>query len=352
MLNKKGKRQKRWVGLLLLIFVALAVLGLGGCAPTPPPQPTEPEEKPAEEAVPETFKIGILQLVEHPALDAAREGFIAALADEGFVEGQNIFIDYKNAHGDMPTCTTIAEGFVADGVDLILAIATPAVQAAATVTSEIPIIFNSVTNPEAAGVVKSWERPGTNVTGASDMNPVKEQLQLLLEIVPDAKNIGIIYNSGEVNSVVQVEMAREVAAELGVNIVESIATHSGEVSTAAEALVGKVDAFYIPTDNTVVTALRSVIIVAEDHNIPTISGDIESVENGALATLGISYYGLGYQSGLMAADVLRGSNPAEMPVQLATDVSYAVNLTAARNMGVELPERIIELAREAGQLFE
>lgn len=338
-------RKKLW-GVVLFFLVVMLI---AGCAAAP--ETKAPEESAVEE-VADTFKIGIVQLVEHPALDAAREGFVDALADEGFVDGENIFIDYKNANGEQATCVTICEGFVADQVDLILAIATPAVQAAATVTKDIPIIFNSVTDPQEAGVVDSWDRPGTNVTGASDLNPVEEQLALLLDIVPEVKNVGVIYNSGEVNSVVQVGIAKKVASDMGITIVEAVAINSGEVSTAAESLMGKIDAFYIPTDNTVVSALRSVINVAEEYDLPVVAGDIESVENGALATLGITYYGLGRQSGSMAVQVLRGADPAEMPVQMATDVTYAVNLTAADAMGVEVPQEIIDLAREDGQLFE
>lgn len=345
--SNMAKKRGFWVStaaLLLILFLSLS--GCGQPATAPGDDEPEPAEEPAE-----TYQIGIVQLVEHPALNAAKDGFVDALADEGFVEDENLTIDFKNAQGEQPTAVTISEGFVADNVDLILAIATPAVQAAATVTDQIPIIFNSVTEPQEAGVVESWEQPNTNVTGASDMNPVKEQLSLLLEIAPDAENVGIIYDSGEVNSVVQVEMAKEAAAELGINIEESVATHSGEVSTAAEALVGKVDAIFIPTDNTVVTALSSVLRVAEENNLPTVSGDIESVENGAVATLGISYYSLGYQSGLMAAEVLRGADPAGMPVQLAEDVTYAVNLAAAEKMGLELPENLVEKARADDQVF-
>jgi len=345
----KGKKII-WLAVLLVAAMAL----LGGCArptaPAPEGEPTETEAPSAKESAeteaPQTYKIGIVQIVEHPALDAAREGFIRGLKDEGFVEGENVTFDYKNAQGEMSTAVTISKGFVADRVDLILAIATPCAQAAATATSEIPILITAVTDPVAAGVVKSLEKPETNVTGTTDMNPVKEQLELIKEINPAVKNVGVIYNSGEVNSVVQVELAKKVSAELGVSIVEAVATNSGEVGTAAESLVGKVEAIYIPTDNTVVSALRSVVRVAEEHNILLVSGDVESVANGCVATLGITYDGLGYQTGLMAARVLRGADPATMPVLGSTEFTYAVNKTAAKNMGVELPPSLLDRADE------
>lgn len=339
-----------WLAVLLVVAMAL----LGGCtqpaAPAPEGEPGETEapspEESAETEAPQTYKIGIVQIVEHPALDAAREGFIRGLKDEGFVEGENVIFDYKNAQGEMATAVTISEGFVSDRVDLILAIATPCAQAAATATSEIPILITAVTDPVAAGVVKSLEEPGTNVTGTTDMNPVKEQLELIKEINPAVQNVGVIYNSGEVNSVVQVELAKKVAPELGINIVEAVATNSGEVGTAAESLVGKVEAIYVPTDNTVVSALRSVVRVAEDHDILLVSGDVESVANGCVATLGITYDGLGYQTGLMAAEVLRGADPATMPILGSTEFTYAVNITAAQNMGVELPQSLLDRADE------
>jgi putative ABC transport system substrate-binding protein len=319
-------------------LLLVAVLVISGCAKPATP----PDQKPAGE----TYKIGIVQIVEHPALDAAREGFIEGLASKGFVEGEKVSFDYKSAQGEMPTAITISEGFIADKVDLILAIATPCAQAAATATKDIPILITAVTDPVAAGVAQSLERPNTNVTGTTDMNPVKEQLELILEINSAAKNVGVIYNSGEVNSVVQVEIAKKVAAKLGLKIVEAVATNSGEVGTAAESLVGKVDAIYIPTDNTVVSALRSVVSVAEDHDILLVAGDVESVVNGAVATLGITYYGLGYQTGLMAAEVLQGADPATMPILGSTEFTYAINKTAAKNMGVELPQSLIDRADE------
>lgn len=335
------KKKIGW-GVILLLAVALVI---SGCAQSTPPTPGEETEGEGE-ATAESYSIGIVQIVEHPALDTARTGFMDALASQGFKEGDNLTVDYKNAQGEMPTAVTISEGFVADKVDLILAIATPCAQAAATATKEIPILITAVTDPVAAGVAESMERPNTNVTGTTDMNPIKEQLELALEINPAVKNVGIIYNSGEVNSVVQVDIAKKVAPELGINIVEAVATNSGEVGTAAESLIGKVEAIYVPTDNTIVSALRSVVRVAEDHDLILIAGDVESVQNGAVATLGISYYGLGYQTGLMAAEVLQGADPATMAIVGSQEFTYAINKTAAQNMGLELPQSLVERADE------
>lgn len=326
----------------VLVCLSVGVLLLGGfliigCGGATTDDPGDVQE----------FRVGITQIIDHPALDAARQGFIDALADEGFIEGENITFDIKSAQGDMPTASTIAEGFVADQVDLILAIATPTAQAAAKATGEIPILITAVTAPVEAGLVDSLESPGGNVTGTHDMNPIGDQLALLLEIVPDAKTVGVIFNSAEDNSLVQVEILEELAPGLGLTIKKAPVTGTGEVATAAESLVGDIDAYYIPTDNTVVAAIASVVLVAEEHMIPIIAGEENTVAGGALATVGINYYNLGYQTGLMAAKILRGEAvPATMPVEAQTDYEYVVNLTAAENMGVELPQALLDRARK------
>lgn len=318
---------------VVLVFVLIATLIVGGCSP-------QEEEAGGEDG--QVFKIGIVQIAEHPALDAARDGFIEGLAAEGFVEGTNVEYEIKSAQGEQAVALTIAQGFVSEGVDMILAIATPAAQAAATATSDIPILITAVTDPVAAELVESMEQPNTNVTGTTDMNPIKEQLELIQQIVPGVENIGVLYNPGEVNSVVQVDIVKSLAPELNLNIIESTATNTGEVSSAAESLVGRVEAFYVPTDNTVVDAISAVIRVAEDHKIPVIAGESESVRSGALATVGITYYDLGVQTGQMAAEVLRGTDPATMAIQSSREYLYTFNLTAAANMGVELPQELLD----------
>lgn len=293
------------------------------------------------------YKIGITQIIDHASLDAAREGFIEALKDEGFVEGENLTIEIKSAQGDMTTATTIAEGFVTDEVDLILAIATPSAQAVKNATDEIPILFTAVTEPVIAGLVESLENPGGNATGTHDMNPIKDQLALIKEIAPEAKTVGVIFNSAEDNSIVQVELLEEIAPDLGLAVEKAAITGTGEVATAAESLADKIDAFYIPTDNTVVAAIASVIKVAEENKIPIIAGEGNTVEEGALATVGIDYLKLGYQTGKMAAKVLRGdAEPADLPVEGQNEYEYVVNIAAAENMGVTLPQGLLDKAKK------
>ena len=295
------------------------------------------------------LKIGITQIVEHPALDAAKQGFIDELAAFGYDESKVVY-DMQNAQGDFATAQAIAEKFVSGSVDLILAIATPTAQATANVTQTIPILITAVTDPVAAGLVESIERPGTNVTGTSDLTPVAKQLELLKAIRPETKRVGVLYNPGEANSVVQLELARDAAGELGLALVEIPVDNSSSVYQSAQSAVGRVDALYVPTDNTVVSALESVIIVAENAKLPLIVGETDSVRRGAMATISIDYYSLGRQTARMALQILeKNADPASMPIEYLENVELVLNLGAAKRMGVELPT---ELVAEASQIFD
>jgi putative ABC transport system substrate-binding protein len=296
---------------------------------------------------PDVIRIGIMQIVEHPALDASRNGFIQRLAELGFEEGKNTNFSIQNAQGDMAIAQSIAGKFVSEDVDMILAIATPTAQAAAKATQDIPIMITAVTDPVAAGLADSIERPGTNVTGTSDLTPVRKQLELLKRISPEAEHVGVIYNAGETNSLVQVDVAREAARILGLQLIEVTVSSSSGVYEAAQSLVGRVDAVYVPTDNTVVSALESVIKVGEDFKIPVIVGEVDGVRRGALATIGIDYYVLGTQTADIAAKILKGERePKDIPIEYLEDMQIALNLAAADKMGAEIPQDLIDDAYE------
>ncbi|RCW48770.1 MULTISPECIES: ABC transporter substrate-binding protein [unclassified Halanaerobium] len=290
------------------------------------------------------YEIGISQFVEHPALDSAREGFIDALAEEDFVEGKNIEITLQNAQADMATAQSIAQRFKQQRPDLVLAITTQSAQTAVNVIKDIPILITAVTDPVVAGLVDSMEKPGGNVTGTTDMNPVAKQLDLVKQFIPNVKDIGILYNPGEVNSVVQVEIAKEKAEEMGVKLHEGTVTNSSEVSLAASALVDKVDAIYVPTDNIIVSALPAVLNITNPKKIPVFASENGQVKQGAVATLGIDYYMLGRQTGKMAARVLNGEKPADMSIEGAENPKLYLNKTACSNLGLEIPEEILEKA--------
>lgn len=296
-------------------------------------------------------KIGIIQLVEHPSLDGAREGFIAALKEAGYEEGKNLKIDYQNAQGDVNNNMSIAQNLVADKNDVILAIATASAQAAAQSTKDIPILFTAITDPVGAKLVESLEKPGGNVTGTSDTHPdaIKNTITAIKTFIPNAKKVGMIYNSGEPNSVVNVENAKKVIEELGLEAVETTVTASSEVKQAAESLVERADVFYIPKDNTVVSALESVITVANEKKIPTFVGEGDSVKRGTFASYGFEYHDLGYTTGKMAVEILNGKKPSEIPVGFPENLELFINKKAAEQEGITLTEEMLKDARIVGE---
>jgi putative tryptophan/tyrosine transport system substrate-binding protein len=278
------------------------------------------------------FKVGITQFAPHPSLDAATEGFKKALKDKGI----KVSYDEQNAQADMNNTQTIANNFVGDKVDLIFANATPSATAALNATKDIPIIFTSVTDPVGAGLVEAFDKPGKNITGTTDNHPeaTKKTISFITDEIK-AKNVGVIYNSGEQNSVVQVEEVEKIAKEKSAKLVKVSVSTTAEVKQAAESLVGRVDAIYIPTDNTVVTALDTVIAVANSKKIPLFVGELDSMKKGAVAASGFSYFDLGYQSGLMAADILSGKKKAsEIPVELPNSLKLVINKKAAEAQGL------------------
>lgn len=312
----------------LIAVVMAGVLLLTGCATG--------NEK-------DTLSIGIIQYVEHVALDSSREGFVNALKDNGYVEGQNMTIDVQNAQSDQSNLATISDRFVSNKVDLVLGIATPAVQSIAGKTAEIPILGTAVTDYVAAKLVDSNEEPGGNVSGTTDMNPIKEQIDLLVKLVPDAKTVGVLYTSSEDNSILQAKLAKEAIEALGLAYTEVTVTNSNDVQQATQSIVDKCDAIYIPTDNTFASAMPVVHGVTTQSKTPVICGESGMVQNGGLATLGINYYDLGYQTGLMAVRILKGeAEPATMSIESASGFDFAINGTVAEEIGIEIPEDLTE----------
>jgi len=245
----------------------------------------------------------------------------------------------------MANATTIAQKFAGDKDDLILAVATPASQAVVKATSTITVIFAAVTDPVAAGLLKNPEAPEANVTGVSDMLPVQPHLDLIKELVPNVKTIGLLYNSGETNSVILVEKEKAAAEAMGLKVVEATAANSSEVLAAAQSLVDRVDAISVLTDNTVVSALESVMKVCQEKKIPLIAGDINSVERGAAAARAFDYYDHGVQAGKMAVRVLQGTPLSEIPVEYAQNLQLAVNTAAAEAMGLTIPPELLTKAQ-------
>lgn len=306
---------------------------------------TEPEDDSEDEAVAgeddnKVYKIAILQLTEHDALDKAAAGIISALDDEGWVEGEDYELELSNAQGDQANLKAIADRFVADESDIIFAIATPAAQTLAISTETIPILGTAITDYESAKLVDSNEEPGRNVSGTSDMNPVAEQVELAVELLPEMKTLGIIYNSSEVNSEIQAGIAEEAAKELGLEVEIATISNLNDLQQVAGSLMRKVDLVYVPTDNLIASAMPLMARVATDEGVPVIGGEAGMVSKGALATIGIDYFELGRLTGEMGVKVLRGeAEPATLPIGFQTEFELTVNQDLVEALNIELPER-------------
>lgn len=295
-------------------------------------------------AAAEEVSVAVTAIVEHPALDAARDGIRDGLADLGFTVGENLKFSYESAQGNPATAAQIARKFIGEAPSVIVPISTPSAQAVVAGTKDIAVVFTAVTDPVGAGLVADAASPGGNVTGVSDMSPIPDHLALIREITPGVARLGIIYNPGEANSVALAERLKELAPGAGMQIVEASATKTAEVQQAARSLVGKVDAIYIPTDNTVVSALEAAVQVAEQNKIPLYAGDTDSVPRGAIAAIGFNYYDIGLQTAQIVAKVLKGEAPGSIAVTQAQGTDLIVNPGAAEKMGVTIPEAVVSRA--------
>ena len=315
----------------LMLALAVGVAGCGGG-----------DKKPAPKAE-KKFNVGIVQLVEHAALDAANRGFVDGLAKNGFKEGKNITFDRQNAQADQSNLQNIANRFVNNKVDLICAIATPSAQSVANATKDIPIVGTAITDYKSAKLVKDNAKPGTNVTGTTDMNPIKEQVELLQKVVPAAKNVGVIYCSSEVNSQIQVEILKKEAAAKGLTIKEATVSTVNDIQQAAHSLIGKVDALYIPTDNIMASAMPTLCKVTDEAKLPVICAEPGEVKAGGLITLGIDYYMLGEETGAMAAEILNGkAKPQDMAIRSQKEFKAVVNQKKADQLGIKIPAELLK----------
>ena len=297
-----------------------------------------------------SYTIGISQFAEHGSLDNCREGFIQGLAEEGIVAGENLTIEEGNAASDAGTARQISDGFVSDSVDLVCAIATPSAEAAyvSAMNTDIPVVYTAVTDPLAAKLADEDGTPVGNVTGTSDELPIKEQLEMIRAILPDAEKIGIMYTTSEVNSVSALETYKELAGDYGFTIVESGVTQTADISLAADNLLSEVDCLTNLTDNTVVNSLATILDKANEQNIPVFGSEIEQVRKGCLAAEGLDYIELGKQTGRMAAKILKGEAEAsEMNFETISEPGFYVNLAVAEQFGITIDEELLSTAVES-----
>lgn len=322
---------------VLAIFMALAmVFSFAACGDT-------------KEAASDVIKIGVMQFGEFTALQNAFDGFKEGLKEAGFVDGENIKINYLSAAADTANCPTIADTLINDGSDLIFAIATPSVSCIKEKTTDIPVVFTAVTDPVASGLVADANAPGANITGTSDMNPVAEQIDLIKEILPNAKTVAVMYCSSESNSAAQFDLAKAEIEKLGMTCVQKTVSAIDEVKSAIESLKGSVDAMYVPTDNTLADGMALVSATAIDCGIPVVAGEPGQVQGGALATFGIDYFQLGKQTAKMAVEILNAADPvaatAAMPIGFQTEgCETALNKQTAEALGLDIPASVMDRA--------
>lgn len=290
----------------------------------------------------EKYTVSVNQIVEHPALDAVRNGFVDVLTEKGYDVSFNVHI----AQGNISTANLIARQILGEKPDLVLAIATPTAQACAQVIKEIPILITAVTDPVGAGLVASLEKPGANISGMTDMSPVDRQVDLIREFVPGVKKIGMIYNSGEANSVSILNVLKKECAARGIGVEEATVSNASGVTQAARSLVGRADAVYIPTDNTVVSVFEAITKVCVENKLPLFAADVDSVPRGAIAALAIDYYQMGRQTALMAERVFKGESTAAMPVETLLDLKLYVSPSNAADMGLSVPDSVVKKADE------
>jgi putative ABC transport system substrate-binding protein len=342
------KYGKKVVVLAIAMMLTLAVFGFAGCAtssepsaavsesevPTPTPEPTE-----APTEAPKTYTLGISQIVTHPALDACRQGAIDALAELGFVEGDNLTVDYQNSEGDSSVASTIAQQFVSEKVDVIMAISTPSAQSAcAAAMGNIPVVFSAVTDPVVGGFANEDGSNMAGVTGTSDALPIDGMLQLIKQLTPNAVNVGILHTTSEVNSDVQLAKAQELAPNYGLNIIDVGITSTNEMGTALDTLLPQVDVVMNLTDNSVVSALALEIEKCDTAGIPLYGSEDSQVKAGALASAGIDYYSLGKKTGELIAEILGGKAAEDVPISTSDETSVTINSDRIAALEITVPD--------------
>lgn len=322
-----------------VMAVCMAAAMMTGCAGSG-------EEASKTAASGDMVNIGVIQYMQHGSLDEAYEGFVDGLEEAGYVEGENLTVNYQNASGEVSNCQQICNLFANSDTDLVLAIATPAAQAAANVfqETEVPVLFTAVTDAVGASLVDSNEAPGKNVTGTLDMPVIADQIAVIKEVLPDAQNLGILYTSSEANSEIQAEEAKAAAEALGMNVIVQTSSSSNDIPQVISSVVGSVDAIYIPSDNAFASAMATVNSTAVENQIPVFCAVEAMIEEGGIATTAIDYYELGKQTAAQAVRVLNGEKASEIPVETQKECALVINETFANSVGVEIPAEMAEKA--------
>ena len=319
---------------LIIISLILILSLLGGCSKGVNNGQTSSKK----------VKIGISQIAEHPALDLSQKGFIEGLKSKGLKEGENFEIEVQNAQGDIANAQLIANNFVSQKKDMIFAIATPAAQAAYNATKDIPILITAVTDPVKAGIVKSMDKSETNVTGTSDAIPMDKQLALAKEILPKAKKVGVLYNTGEINSEIQLSKLKELSSKFDLEVLSVGVNNVNDVAQALDSILSKIDLLYVLTDNLAASSMPLIASKSIEKKIPVIGSEEAHVKAGALVTDGIDYFKLGFQTGQMAYEIIQGKEAKSMPIETLKETKIVINLNTAKKLGIEVPDTIVKKA--------
>lgn len=297
-------------------------------------------------AMAKTYKVDVSQIVEHPALDATRDGLIDGLKAKGYEQGKNLELEYKTAQGNPTIASQIARQFVGEGADVLVGIATPSAQALAATTRSIPVVFTAVSDPVGAKLIKSLDNNSGNVTGLSDLSPVAQHIDLMQEFDPELKSIGVVYNPGEANSVALMKLLKTEAAKRNIEVNESTALKSADIKSATQAIVAKSDVIYAMIDNTVASAIAGMVAAADQANKPVFAASVTYIESGAVIGLGADYYDVGVQTADYVAAILEGKKPSELPVRVATASELIINKQAAEKLGITIPQSILDRAQD------
>lgn len=293
-----------------------------------------------------TVTVAVSQIVEHPALDATRQGLLDGLKAKGYEQGKNLEFDFKTAQGNPAIAVQIARQYVGERPDVLVGIATPTAQALVAATRDIPIVFTAVTDPVGAKLVSNNEKPGKNVTGLSDLSPIYQHVELMKELLPNAKTIGVVYNPGEANSMSLLALLKDATQKQGMELVESTALKSADVQSATQAISAKSDVIYAMIDNTVASAIEGMTIAANQAKKPVFAATTTYIDAGSIAALGFDYYQIGVQTADYVADILEGKNPGDIPVRVAKGSDLIINKTAADKLGIVIPQSVMDRATE------
>lgn len=296
--------------------------------------------------------VGILQTVSHPSLDEIHRGIIAGLKQSGYINNKNIKIEFENAQGDQSNLKSMSDKFLQHNAKVTIGIATPAVQSLANEPGNTPVIMGAVSDPISTGLVKSLQKPGGKVTGVKDREPIKQQLELIKTFIPNIKNIGVVYTSSDDSSTSEFKEFKQLAQKDGINVRAYTITSTNDIEQVAQTMSGKVQAVYVPTDNTVASGFSSLIKATNSAKIPVFPAVDSMVKSGGIATICVSQYDMGVLTGKMAAKVLKGENPATMPVETVTNYSTVINEKAAKELNIQIPRSLIKNAQKKGSIIK